>query len=103
MVPAKLIDALGGATAIARELSLPTTTVHSWKRANAVPAWRQGALLKLARDKGIAITGFANADAPPAEPEARTVTCIACDRRLDDDALRACTDSDCPNADREAA
>ncbi len=40
---------------------------------------------------------------PVAKPEARTVTCIACDRRLDDDALRACTDSDCPNADREAA
>jgi transcriptional regulator with XRE-family HTH domain len=37
------------------------------------------------------------------EPEARTVTCIACDRRLDGDTVRACTDADCPNADREAA
>jgi transcriptional regulator with XRE-family HTH domain len=37
------------------------------------------------------------------EPEARTVTCIACDRRLDAATARACTDADCPNADREAA
>lgn len=35
--------------------------------------------------------------------EARTVTCIACDRRLDAATVRACTDADCPNADREAA
>lgn len=34
---------------------------------------------------------------------ARPALCTHCDRRLDDTTIRACSLSDCPNAQREAA
>jgi hypothetical protein len=59
----EIIEALGGATAIARAIDVPVTTAHSWKRANYVPAWRVPALLKLAKKLGQPVT----ADSFPAE------------------------------------
>lgn len=52
----EIIEALGGATAIARAIDVPVTTAHSWKRANYVPAWRVPALLKLAKKLGQPVT-----------------------------------------------
>jgi hypothetical protein len=52
----EIIEALGGATAIARAIDVPVTTAHSWKRANYVPAWRVPALLTLAKKLGKPIT-----------------------------------------------
>ena len=109
MSPAKLIDALGGATAVARELGDPASTVHSWKRFNRVPRWRQPDLLKMASAKGVAFDGFPCADPAPAVQQpvpirsSRTVVCAVCDKRLDDRTVRGCQWQDCPQSERWAA
>ncbi len=41
---------------VARDLALPFTTVSSWGRKNHVPEWRQPALLRLAVEKGVALS-----------------------------------------------
>lgn len=56
MTAAEIIDALGGATAIGREIGAPTTTVHGWKRTGSVPAWRIDALVDLAKRQGKSIS-----------------------------------------------
>lgn len=42
---------LGGATAVARRLSYPRTTVQSWMVKNAIPRWQKPLLTKLAEEK----------------------------------------------------
>ena len=58
---ADIIDTLGGYRAVADALSLPYTTVHSWCRHNAIPAWRWPDILGLAAKAGVAL----NADQRP--------------------------------------
>lgn len=49
---AAIIEELGDATAVARAIRVPVTTVHSWKRSGFVPEWRIEPLVKLARKQG---------------------------------------------------
>lgn len=42
-----------GVAKLARELSLPITTVHSWRRRNNIPDWRMGDVLKVAHANGV--------------------------------------------------
>lgn len=60
-----IIEALGGATAVARKIGSPITTVHGWKRSGVVPAWRIPALVTLAKKSGTPLT---RADFPPPAP-----------------------------------
>lgn len=46
------IDALGGTSAVARALSIPASTVSSWRAAGRIPNWRLPALAKMAKAKG---------------------------------------------------
>ena len=62
-----IIETLGGATAVSREIGVPVTTVHGWKRAGYVPTWRVPALVRLAKKLKQPITA---ADFP-AKPAAR--------------------------------
>jgi hypothetical protein len=48
-----IISRFGTASALARELGVPMTTVASWKQNNQIPAWRQPKLLELAAQRGI--------------------------------------------------
>jgi len=41
MTAKEKIKALGGATAAARSLGIPITTVHAWARVNRIPHWRE--------------------------------------------------------------
>jgi hypothetical protein len=50
-----IIDRFGGVTKLARALSLPVTTVHSWKRRGCIPSGHQGAILAAARANEVAI------------------------------------------------
>jgi hypothetical protein len=59
-----IIRALGGYTAVAREMGLFKTTVHGWKRANFIPEWRRAKLLEIASAKSVALS---TADFPPVE------------------------------------
>ncbi|MDH4746652.1 helix-turn-helix domain-containing protein [Sphingomonas sp. CBMAI 2297] len=63
-----IIQQLGGVTAIANETGIPLTTVHSWKRARFVPAWRVPALVELAARKGCALS---DQDFPKERPAAK--------------------------------
>lgn len=51
---ADIIEALGGAAAIARKTGFPLSTVASWKPANFIPEWRRPALIKLGKGKVVA-------------------------------------------------
>jgi hypothetical protein len=66
----EIIETLGGATFVAREIGAPTTTVHGWKRAGYVPAWRVPALLALAKKQKKSITA---ADFPSERPARKPV------------------------------
>lgn len=48
MTAKEIVDRLGGVTVVAKELSVPLTTVSSWGRFNQIPPWRQPKLLELA-------------------------------------------------------
>lgn len=56
MTASNIIDQLGGLTEVSRQLSVPVTTVSSWKGRNVIPEWRQPALLRLAIEKGITLS-----------------------------------------------
>lgn len=53
---ADIIGDLGGPSKVAGELGLPVTTVHTWGRVNHIPAWRQPAIIDLAKTKGKKLT-----------------------------------------------
>lgn len=68
----RIIDELGGVTAIAAETGIPLTTVHSWKRAGFVPRWRIPTLVELAAKLGRPITEASFPTIrPPHEPVER--------------------------------
>lgn len=47
-----IIEALGGAKAISKQIGVPLTTVHSWKRAGSVPSWRHHLLIGMKTEDG---------------------------------------------------
>jgi hypothetical protein len=50
----RIIDALGGTTAVSRKAETPLSTVHSWRK-NGIPASRLAHLKLIASAEGIAI------------------------------------------------
>lgn len=50
---ASIIEALGNTTAVAARLSVPPSTVQSWKKANHIPVWRRPAVAALANRQGV--------------------------------------------------
>lgn len=65
-VPDIIDEVLEGPTVISNETGIPLTTVHSWKRAGFVPAWRVPTLVDLAARKGKGLTA---ADFPTKRPQ----------------------------------
>jgi hypothetical protein len=61
-----VIDALGGTSAVARLLSCPTSTVHSWRRIG-IPASRLAHLKLAAEAAGKSFPGFDPASPYPLE------------------------------------
>jgi hypothetical protein len=57
-----IIAALGGSTAISRDLGIPLTTIEGWKAANYVPEWRQPTLLDRAKTSKVKLR---SRDFPP--------------------------------------
>jgi hypothetical protein len=57
----ELFAAFGGVAKLAAALNLPITTVHSWKRAGRVPAWRLAAIQSVARDMSVEIPPLGDA------------------------------------------
>lgn len=53
---ALVIDKFGGASALARLLGKPATTVQSWAARGSIPSRRQPTLLAIAKARGIALT-----------------------------------------------
>jgi len=49
---ARIIDALGGTTAVARKACSPISTVHSWRK-NGIPPSRLAHLKLLAQQEGV--------------------------------------------------
>jgi hypothetical protein len=49
--PAELIDDLGGAAFVAKEIGRPVTTVASWKSRKSIPVDQWSSLIKLARQE----------------------------------------------------
>lgn len=45
----RIFEALGEATAIARETGDPVQTVHSWKAKGNIPHWRRQAVMEAAK------------------------------------------------------
>lgn len=87
-----LIERLGGARQVARDLStatekLPHDTVYAWRKKNSVPTWRQAPLLQLAVAKGVPIhTGAAVSEA--------NVRAVAVDRLDDSDMIPTIGDAE---------
>lgn len=48
----RIIDALGGTTAVSRKAEAPLSTVHSWRR-NGIPPSRLAHLKLIAREDGV--------------------------------------------------
>ena len=92
-----IIDALGGTTAVAKELEAPVSTVHSW-RSNGIPKSRLAHLKLVAKLKKIKWPKIATGGVGPS-----TAICPRCDLRAEAPAVRSCTDINCPLAERQAA
>lgn len=56
----RVIDALGGTTAVAKRISAPVSTVHSWRKIG-IPASRLSHLQLLATADGIELPTFEKA------------------------------------------
>ena len=54
-----IINALGGTSAVAKSLKLRPSTVSSWKTSGKIPEWRMEAVERVAADKGINLSSFA--------------------------------------------
>ncbi|WP_452654886.1 carph-isopro domain-containing protein [Sphingomonas bisphenolicum] len=59
-----IITALGGTSAVARELGLPPSTVSSWKAGARIPKWRMQGIEAMAQSKGIDLHKNADTAAP---------------------------------------
>ncbi len=53
-IDGKIIDALGGTTAVSRKAETPLSTVHSWRK-NSIPASRLAHLKLIAQAEGLVI------------------------------------------------
>lgn len=51
-----IIERLGGTSAVASALALTPSTVSSWKTSGRVPAWRQPALIELAKERSVQLS-----------------------------------------------
>jgi fermentation-respiration switch protein FrsA (DUF1100 family) len=60
---AAILDAFGGVGPLADAIGAPYSTVHTWKRLDAVPRWRMTDIEKAARKRRIKL--------PSAEADAR--------------------------------
>jgi len=49
----EIIEALGGTSAVARELEIAPTTVSSWKTSETIPPWRWPAIEDIAKRRGL--------------------------------------------------
>lgn len=49
----EIIAALGGTSAVARELELPPSTVSSWKTGSGIPKWRMPGIRLMADRLGV--------------------------------------------------
>ena len=56
MTVSEIIAGLGGTSKVAKFAGWPTSTVDSWITANHVPEWRRPALLRMAIEKGLALS-----------------------------------------------
>jgi hypothetical protein len=56
MTASDIIDRFGGTSALARLLDAKISTVHSWRRTNSIPEWRQEKILQIAVAKGITLS-----------------------------------------------
>jgi hypothetical protein len=63
----EIIDALGGTSAVARELELPPSTVSSWKSGDRIPKWRMPGVQAMADRLNISIA------APPSPDNSRKI------------------------------
>lgn len=52
MTASNFIKDLGGASAVARAIQVPMTTVATWAQKERIPHWRMPALAKLAKRQG---------------------------------------------------
>lgn len=64
----QIFEQLGNVAAVAAELNVPYTTVHSWGRHNNIPPWRWPDVLALAAKKGVAVAS----DKRPNDPRPNT-------------------------------
>lgn len=71
VVANRIIDALGGTTAVSRLAETPPSTIHSWRK-NGIPAPRLAHLRLAVRAQGIDADVDALAAADPAEQGARS-------------------------------
>ena len=67
-----IFSALGGPTAIAREIDVPVQTVHSWKANGSIPRWRRPALLEMANGKEMSAEAIAYLGGVKIAPSAPT-------------------------------
>ncbi|WP_152536483.1 carph-isopro domain-containing protein [Sphingobium sp. C100] len=66
-----IIAALGGTSAVARELELSPSTVSSWKAGARIPKWRMPSIRSLAERQGVDLETVADTNthtAPTATP-----------------------------------
>lgn len=54
-----ILDKMDGASAVAKILHLPTTTVASWKSRNSIPVDHWTGLVEAARERGLDLTNDA--------------------------------------------
>jgi hypothetical protein len=66
--PDACLAAFGGATALAKELRAPISTVHSWKLKGRIPHWRRQQIEDAARRREIDPDPAWFAEAPTAAP-----------------------------------
>ncbi|WP_289144973.1 helix-turn-helix transcriptional regulator [uncultured Sphingobium sp.] len=62
-----IIDALGGTSAVARELDLPPSTVSSWKSGDRIPKWRKPGVQAMADRLNIDISPVPSSGKTPSE------------------------------------
>lgn len=68
---ANIIAALGGTSAVARELDMPPSTVSSWKSGAGIPRWRMAGIEALAQKLGVDlsdVTDVNNSDGGKTSP-----------------------------------
>lgn len=91
---------------MAELLGEPPSTVQSWKLVGRIPAAKQPAVLRKARELGLPVTAEdvifpLGREQPTNEIDnSRVVICDVCERPIGGDIPAACTFIDCPHARR---